>query len=79
MIDYEINDMILDAQMTFEYDHKYKTMLRNKLFPIVLFKQLDVPYEIDVEGKIHIDELMLLQKQRRLDEEEWIKYYGWDL
>lgn len=57
MIDYEINDMILDARTTFEYDNKYKTMLRNKLSPIVLLKQLNIPYWIDAKGKLHIKEI----------------------
>jgi len=74
MVDYDK----IDTQMSFEYNHKYKTMLRNKLFSIVLFKQLNVPYEINAEGKIYIDELMLLTKQRMRNAEEFIRYYGWD-
>ncbi len=55
--EYDINNMILDTQIDFEYDYKYKTMLRNRLSPIVLLKQLNIPYWIDAKGKLHIKEI----------------------
>lgn len=56
MAGYEVEEILHDTQTVFKYDLHYKTIIENKLYTIMLLKQFNVPYEIDINGKIHIKE-----------------------
>ena len=56
MAGYEVEEILHDTQTVFKYDLHYKTVIENKLYPIMLLKQFNVPYKIDINGKIHIKE-----------------------